>query len=38
LSQRQRDQLLAVLRAMAAALSGETETKAETRLPADRAK
>lgn len=34
LSQRQRDQLLAVLRAMAAALSGETETK----LPANRAK
>ena len=32
LSQRQRDQLLAVLRAMAAALSGEGETK----LPADR--
>ena len=38
LSQRQRDQLLAVLRAMAAALSGETETKAETKLSADRAK
>ena len=34
LSQRQRAQLLAVLRAMAAALSGETETK----LPANRAK
>ena len=34
LSQHQRDQLLAVLRAMAAALSGE----AETNLPADRSK
>jgi DNA-binding XRE family transcriptional regulator len=38
LSQRQRDQLLAVLRAMAAALSGESETKAEARLPAEHAK
>ena len=36
LSQRQRDQLLAVLRAMAAALSGEAGTRAETKLPADR--
>ena len=34
LSQRQRDQLLAVLRAMAAALSGELETK----RPAERSK
>ena len=38
LSLRQREQLLAVLRAMAAALSGETGTRAETKLPADRAK